>query len=105
MFFFCYRYRRIFSFGTSGVSTYDPENLEITNRWPYSDVISLKPNPGECKFSITVKKDRTRRVETMMFSTEHRSELLNYGFQYRHLFADYICDNLVSNVYLIPNMN
>lgn len=39
--FFC-RYKRIFSFGTNGITTYDPDSLAVTNRWCYSDVATIK---------------------------------------------------------------
>lgn len=38
------KYKRILTIGTHGVSTYNPEKFDLTNRWPYSDVISVAPN-------------------------------------------------------------
>uniref|UniRef100_A0A146KY70 DnaJ subfamily C member 13 n=1 Tax=Lygus hesperus TaxID=30085 RepID=A0A146KY70_LYGHE len=88
------RYKRIFSFGTSGVTTYNPESLEITNRWPYTDIASIRraTDNGE-KFKITVKKDKTRKIDTMNFSTEHRSELITTAFKYSHLFLEKTHEN------------
>jgi hypothetical protein len=31
--------------GTSGVTTYNPSTMEITNRWPYPDFIAALPTP------------------------------------------------------------
>lgn len=38
------KYKRILTIGTHGISTYNPEKFDLTNRWPYSDVISVAPN-------------------------------------------------------------
>ncbi|KAL1130026.1 hypothetical protein AAG570_012969 [Ranatra chinensis] len=87
------RYKRVFSIGTNGISTYEPENLETTNRWPYNDVINLKPL-ADSKFSIIARKDKTKRAETMTFSTEHRSDLLTFGLSYFHSFSENVCDSM-----------
>lgn len=87
----CFRYKRIFSFGTCGVTTYNPESFEITNRWPYSDIASIRRAPDKDKssrFMITVKKDKNRKNDTMYFSTENRAELLTTASKYSHLFIE-----------------
>jgi hypothetical protein len=38
------KYKRILTIGTQGISTYNPDKFDLTNRWPYSDVISVAPN-------------------------------------------------------------
>lgn len=38
------KYRRILSIGPAGISTYNPEKFDLTNRWPHSDVLSAAPN-------------------------------------------------------------
>jgi DnaJ family protein C protein 13 len=38
------KYKRILTIGTHGISTYNPDKFDLTNRWPYSDVISVAPN-------------------------------------------------------------
>lgn len=38
------KYKRILTIGTTGISTYNPDKFDLTNRWPYSDVISVSPN-------------------------------------------------------------
>ena len=35
------KYKRIFSIGTHGISTYEPSTLGLTNAWPYDQVVSL----------------------------------------------------------------
>lgn len=37
------KYKRILAIGTAGVSTYNPDKYEATNRWPYSDIVSIAP--------------------------------------------------------------
>lgn len=81
------RYKRIFSVGTNGISTYNPSNLEITNRWAYSDFISVTPLKGSLnEFQITMKKDK--KVDKMTFSTENRLHLLTEALKYRNCFLE-----------------
>ncbi|XP_019866686.2 dnaJ homolog subfamily C member 13 [Aethina tumida] len=83
------RYNRIFSIGTMGITTYNPSNLEVTNRWAYNDVISVSPirtgnAPNE--FQITMKKDR--KIDKMTFSTDHRTQLMTEALKFRHSFLE-----------------
>ncbi|XP_044264022.1 dnaJ homolog subfamily C member 13 [Tribolium madens] len=84
------KYKRIFSVGTMGITTYNPSTLEVTNRWPYSDFISLQPQKGAGntpnEFIITMKKER--KIDHMKFSTEHRAQLLTEALKFRHSFAE-----------------
>lgn len=89
-----YRYKRIFSIGSCGITTYNPTSLEVTNRWLYADVINLKPVVQSIEFTITARKDGEKKVDTMRFSTEHRSQLLTYAFKY--LYAEKSLEKLVS---------
>ncbi|KAK9497827.1 hypothetical protein O3M35_003746 [Rhynocoris fuscipes] len=82
------KYKRIFSFGTIGVTTYDPENLTITNRWSYTDIASIRRTDKNYKFIFAVRKDKTRKIESLVFSTELRSELLTLAYSYCHLFIE-----------------
>ena len=91
-----FRYKRIFSIGTCGITTYNPTSLEVTNRWLYADVLSLKPVLQGAEFTITARKDGEKKVDTMRFSTEHRSQLLTYAFKY--LYAEKNPEKLVSSV-------
>lgn len=38
------KYKRILTVGTQGIATYNPDKFDLTNRWPYQDVISVAPN-------------------------------------------------------------
>lgn len=73
-----------------GITTYNPQTLEVTNRWEYSDFISVTPmnrnQSGSAEFSITMRKER--KTDTMRFSSEHRSYLLTEALKYRHQFAE-----------------
>lgn len=81
------RYKRIFSVGTNGISTYNPSNLEITNRWAYSDFISVTPLKGSPnEFQITMKKEK--KIDKMTFSTEHRTNLLTEALKFRNSFSE-----------------
>lgn len=85
-----HRYKRIFSIGSMGITTYNPGSLEVTNRWEYSDFISVQPTNrnqmGLHEFSITMRKER--KVDTMKFSSEHRSYLLTEALRFRNQFAE-----------------
>jgi hypothetical protein len=38
------KYKRILTIGSQGIATYNPDKFDATNRWPYSDIISVAPN-------------------------------------------------------------
>lgn len=38
------KYKRILAIGKTGISTYNPDKFDLTNRWPYSDVVAIAPN-------------------------------------------------------------
>ncbi|XP_014205201.1 dnaJ homolog subfamily C member 13 isoform X1 [Copidosoma floridanum] len=84
------KYKRIFSIGSMGITTYNPTTLEVTNKWEYTDVISIQPTNknqvGSHEFSITMRKER--KIETMKFSSEYRSHLLTEALRYRSQFAE-----------------
>ncbi|KAK4884053.1 hypothetical protein RN001_000324 [Aquatica leii] len=71
-----------------GITTYNPTSLEVTNRWIYSDVISitaLKSTANE--FQITMKNEKGK-CENMRFSTEHRIDLMTQALKFRMHFAE-----------------
>ncbi|KAK7873572.1 hypothetical protein R5R35_009276 [Gryllus longicercus] len=75
------KYKRVFSIGSMGISTYNPSTLDVTNKWPYSDLVinpNTKASPNN-EFVITTKKN-----DTMRFSTELRAQLLTEAFRYRY---------------------
>lgn len=93
------RYKRIFSIGSMGISTYNPTTFEVTNQWFYSDFISVYPvlkgnSQQNREFKITFRQDR--KTDSMTFSSEHRADLLTEALQFRQLFADKTTTMLVS---------
>ncbi|XP_069681979.1 dnaJ homolog subfamily C member 13 isoform X2 [Periplaneta americana] len=85
------KYKRIFSIGTSAITTYNPSTLEITNQWFYNDFLSVTPilkgtSQQNYEFKITFKKDR--KSDSMIFSSEHRSDLLTEALHFKPLFAE-----------------
>ncbi|XP_053386463.1 dnaJ homolog subfamily C member 13-like isoform X2 [Mercenaria mercenaria] len=84
------KYKRIFSVGTMGITTYNPQSLEITNQWPYREFYSIVPNhkaPANNEFLITMMKG-PKKTDTMKFSTDHRADLLTEALRFRDQFAD-----------------
>nr|XP_031831200.1 dnaJ homolog subfamily C member 13 [Nomia melanderi] len=84
------KYKRIFSIGSMGITTYNPTTLEVTNKWEYSDFISVQPTNrnqlGSHEFSITMRKER--KVDNMKFSSEYRADLLTEALKYRNQFVE-----------------
>ncbi|XP_039278465.1 dnaJ homolog subfamily C member 13 isoform X2 [Nilaparvata lugens] len=77
------RYKRIFSLGTKGITTYHNQSLEVTNRWLYSDIVGLrviKDSPEAGQFTLLIKKGE-RSTDSMKFSTFHRLELFTDAFK------------------------
>ncbi|XP_017781227.1 PREDICTED: dnaJ homolog subfamily C member 13 [Nicrophorus vespilloides] len=92
------KYKRIFSIGTMGITTYNPNTLEVTNKWAYCDIISVTPIRGTTtELQLTMKKDR--KTDTMKFSTEQRSYLMTEALKYRHLFSEKPKEILRYNAY------
>ncbi|KAL8571849.1 DnaJ subfamily C member 13 [Nucella lapillus] len=84
------KYKRIFSVGTHGITTYNPASMEVTNQWPYNEFVSIVPNvraPANNEFIITMKKGG-KKTDTMKFSTDHRADLLTEALKFRNYFAD-----------------
>ncbi|CAG4947862.1 unnamed protein product [Colias eurytheme] len=85
------KYKRVFSIGTHGITTYNPDRLEVTNKWLYSDVITISSakhsnSAANHDFTLVMKKDK--KVDSMKFSSEHKCLILTEAFKYRHLFAE-----------------
>lgn len=108
------RYRRIFSIGTHAVTTYNPQNLEITNQvgrffclfyvqWVYNDFVSIRPaqrqansdgRQGE-EFVILVRKNG--KSDTMRFSSEFTQEILSQALVFQDHFSEKPIGKRVSN--------
>ncbi|KAK3858864.1 hypothetical protein Pcinc_034976 [Petrolisthes cinctipes] len=94
------KYKRIFSVGNAGITTYNPGSMEVTNQWYYHDFINITPAlkgigqvPNE--YIITMRKGK--KVDNMRFSSEHRTDILSEALIFRHSFAEGIVDNLRAN--------
>ncbi|XP_016430082.1 dnaJ homolog subfamily C member 13-like [Sinocyclocheilus rhinocerous] len=84
------RYKRVFSVGTHGITTYNPTTLEVTNQWPYGDICGIAPvGKGQgTEFNLTFRKGSGKKSETLKFSTEHRTELLTEALRFRTDFSE-----------------
>ncbi|XP_030761294.1 dnaJ homolog subfamily C member 13-like [Sitophilus oryzae] len=83
------KYKRIFSIGSRGITTYNPTTLEVTNKWAYNDFHSIQPVKGgntPNEFQILVKKEK--KIVKMNFSSEHRSNIISETMKFRHLFME-----------------
>lgn len=38
------KYKRILAISKTSISTYNPDKFDVTNKWPYSDVVAIAPN-------------------------------------------------------------
>uniref|UniRef100_A0A8D8R647 DnaJ homolog subfamily C member 13 n=1 Tax=Cacopsylla melanoneura TaxID=428564 RepID=A0A8D8R647_9HEMI len=70
------KYKRIFSIGTQGITTYNPNNLEVTNRWSYADILEIKYLPNQPDFFTLFFVKENSRKDGMKFSSEHRSRII-----------------------------
>ncbi|XP_077081132.1 dnaJ homolog subfamily C member 13 isoform X1 [Siphateles boraxobius] len=84
------KYKRVFSVGTHGITTYNPTTLEVTNQWPYGDICGIAPaGKGQgSEFNLTFRKGSGKKSETLKFSTEHRTELLTEALRFRTDFSE-----------------
>ncbi|XP_055697619.1 dnaJ homolog subfamily C member 13 isoform X2 [Phlebotomus papatasi] len=82
------KYKRILGVGTTGVSTYNPDKFDLTNRWPYSDVVSVVPNKtGNIhEFQLSVRKEK--KLDTIKLSSEFRNEILTSLLRFHKEFAE-----------------
>ncbi|KAK0045772.1 dnaJ subfamily C member 13-like isoform X1 [Biomphalaria pfeifferi] len=84
------KYKRIFSVGTHGITTYNPATFAVTNQWAYNEFISIVPNTkavNNQEFIISMKKG-AKKTDSMKFSTDHRADLLTEALRFRDQFAD-----------------
>ncbi|KAK6624832.1 hypothetical protein RUM44_011696 [Polyplax serrata] len=82
------KYKRVFSVGTMGITTYNPSSLEVTNKWLYSEVLDIQPasSANRTEFILSFRKDK--KVDSMRFSTECRSALLTGVLACKYMFSD-----------------
>ncbi|GFQ93913.1 dnaJ homolog subfamily C member 13 [Trichonephila clavata] len=83
------KYKRIFSIGTMGISTYSPNKLEVTNQWLYNDFISIAPTAkGQTTDEFVINMKKGRKNESMRFASELRAEILTEALRFRNKFAE-----------------
>lgn len=86
------KYARVFAIGNYGVTTYNPDKLEITNRWLYSDIVTFSSakhsnSNSNHDFSLVFYK-KDKKQDSMKFSCEHKCLILTEAFKFRHAFAE-----------------
>lgn len=92
----CFRYKRIFSIGTHGITTYNPNSLEVTNRYSYNQIISIQVDQQNAGGFMLCIRDKNK-IDKFKFSTDFRSNLLTDALKFRHQFAErgqeeiYVC--------------
>jgi len=95
-YFIFFRYKRIFSVGTHGITTYNPNSLEITNRYSYNQIISIQVDPQNAGGFVLSVRDKNK-LDKFKFSTDFRSNLLTDALKFRHQFSErgqeeiYVC--------------
>uniref|UniRef100_A0A8D8KNU5 DnaJ homolog subfamily C member 13 n=1 Tax=Culex pipiens TaxID=7175 RepID=A0A8D8KNU5_CULPI len=83
------KYKRIFSIGSTGVSTYNLDKFDLTNRWQYNEVVSVLPNKsGNTAYEFVLNLRKDKKVDTIKLSSEYRSEILTSLLKYYKEFSD-----------------
>ncbi|XP_045490709.1 dnaJ homolog subfamily C member 13 isoform X1 [Pieris rapae] len=85
------KYKRVFSIGTHGITTYNPDRLEVTNKWLYSDVVTIsssKHSNSTTNHDFTLVMKKEKKIDSMKFSSEHKCLILTEAFKYRNQFAE-----------------
>lgn len=99
-----FRYKRIFSIGTHGITTYNPNSLEITNRYSYNQIISIQVDPQNAGGFVLSVRDKNK-LDKFKFSTDFRSNLLTDALKFRHQFSERGQEELyVSNIIIIASL-
>ncbi|KFB50438.1 AGAP005771-PA-like protein [Anopheles sinensis] len=83
------KYKRILSIGSVGVSTYNPDKFDPTNRWLYGEVISVLPNrSGNTAYEFVLNLRKDKKIDTIKLSSENRNEILTSLLKYHKEFAE-----------------
>ena len=86
------KYKRVFCVGALSITTYNPNTMEATNQWQYSDFISIQAaargqaSQPNNEFIITFKKGK--KTDSMRFSSDHRAAIITETMRYRHEFGE-----------------
>ncbi|XP_039252268.2 dnaJ homolog subfamily C member 13-like isoform X1 [Styela clava] len=84
------KYKRVFSVGTKGITTYNPSTLEVTNQWPYSDfagILAESKSKNLNEFIISLRKTG-KKNDTMRFSCDHRADVITEALRYCKHFSE-----------------
>ncbi|CAH8645327.1 unnamed protein product [Schistosoma haematobium] len=85
-------YKRLFTIGTLGVTTYNKDTLRVTNQWTYEEIYeikidhNIKSNQPQLKRFILDILDTNRKRHELTFATEFRVELLTDLLHFRDKF-------------------
>ncbi|TNN08971.1 DnaJ subfamily C member 13 isoform 1 [Schistosoma japonicum] len=85
-------YKRLFTIGTLGVTTYNKDTLRVTNQWTYEEIyeikidLNTKSNQPHLKRFIMDILDINRKRHELTFATEFRIELLTDLLHFRDQF-------------------
>ncbi|RNA25242.1 dnaJ -like protein, partial [Brachionus plicatilis] len=94
------KYKRIFSVGTHGITTYNPTNLENTNQWAYNELAGIVPNfkaQANNEFLLNIKKGK--KIDNMKFSSDHRADILTESLRFSNLFCEKFATNKLFNAF------
>lgn len=83
------KYKRILAVGSAGISTYNPDKFDVTNRWAYNDIhgIAASKSPSTPhEFQLIVRKDR--KSDTIKLSSEYRSEIMTAVLRFYREFYE-----------------
>lgn len=81
------KYRRLLAIGTAGLSTYTPDKFELTNRWPYGDIVAIVATGTTLHdFQLIVRKDR--KSDTIKLSSEFRADIMTAALRFHRDFYE-----------------
>ncbi|XP_078489054.1 dnaJ homolog subfamily C member 13 [Ciona intestinalis] len=84
------KYKRLFAVGTKGITTYNPNSLEVTNQWSYSDfagILADTKSKNNNEFIISLRKTG-KKHETMRFSSDYREDVITEALRYCNHFSE-----------------
>ncbi|XP_076821267.1 dnaJ homolog subfamily C member 13-like isoform X2 [Clavelina lepadiformis] len=84
------KYKRLFAVGTKGITTYNPNTLEVTNQWPYNEfagIIADSKAKNNNEFVISLRKTG-KKNDTMRFSCDCRADVITEALRYCKHFSE-----------------
>ena len=102
------KYKRIFSVGNRGITTYNPTTLEVTNQWNYNEFSGILPSikssqqqqgnsNSAAEFILNIKKGK--KSDQMKFSSDHRADILTESLRFSHNFCEIFAQNKSYNAF------